>query len=1051
MSKNKITTLLPVNDYENEILENTLIEYYLTSNEIIIFDELLDVIDNNDYIEIIDKYNRNMNKSAEYLKKFFVVLNDKLSLNEDKKIPIEDKFLKKIMEFNNGDLFPINLGPIKVSNNNGKIVLSHKNQDIVNFTSNFDITILENNLITFFNKYYLNINKKTISNSSFKFVFGESDQTSYDYLAATKKLLDRIEIKNSFIEFSKNMNKTLEKIENNQHMKDIITNIFGKGRATIREELKDSIIVTRNSNGIETIGLEKTDTNLITDQIAINQINEKNKIIENFSKAFTKNINISKMEVDKETSIIELTNLLNILEKQKIELGYDVILKIRKLGNYNASGLEIQKNDGTILVAIDQRKPFSLIHEFGHVIYENKFIKNEEFTIFAEQLTNILKSKMSNIPLEKKEYYYKPTEIFARASEIAYMLNLMNYHDLVKEDSFSEKPFFTKEILEKIKNKEFETNGLIKEFEHYFTPENKGIYFNLEKLSIQELTTIYIYLQDNFKYVSDVNNNKEFTKKDLEGKTFNITVSEQISKLINQPKKEDKNAVMFKFEKNNKGIDVNNNFYKPIVEILEKLYKNLYGDLHNGNDVCFNQYVAELDIRNLKNSLFYKLITSDNDIEMYTNSSEFVSNVKNYYIDAMDERKGRNLLSAIEYNKFKDDVEKLNLLKVEEQTKFSDKIINVTRKTDDLYNKIKKIENLKGEIYNLETNTKENKLINSSYGFGSIMKIENLLFEINDCNEKNDLLSVFKTLDRTNRNLDENKSKEILSTIPSLLNVIEKEINEYKKESVKTFENFKTETNSNYFEILSEYNKSYKTDREMNNELEKVGRNNTLYIRNTYQNLLNLKKSMLNLNKLIEKHVKLGTFFTQKERINLNNFINKIEDIEKTVFPYETKEVNKKELFSGKPKEIFTYENLFGKNTRNYFNVLFDGASYTRNIMNTQLTFLTPDITITPYFIETSLLRDNKQSKDEIMTKDKKTDSVNYLIKNYDKLLKEFKKEIKNNIEIYIKENGKNPEDKKNMESYFKKLSENILIPFERVENSLKSKEIELNKNEIDR
>jgi len=1064
MAKNKITTLLPVGDYEKTILENSLIDYYLTSNNLVIFDDLLDVIDTNDYIEIIQKYDSNMKKSVEYLSKFFVVLNDKIELGETRKDPITDEFLLQIMKNNHGVIFPLLMGSVMVNYNQG-IELSSttkyflepngtKRFEIVKFHNNFDITILEKSLKNYLNSYYLNI--PNISDTHFKFVFGETEQSANEYLNAFKKLLERIKIKDAFIKFSEEMNKTLEKIEANHHLKDMVTMILGKGRATIRDTLKDSIVIKKNSNGFESIGLEKTSLDGITDSIALQQLKEKNAVIDRFNKVFLANTFIDEIEVDKEISIVALTDTLSILERQKIHLDQSINLKIRKLGNYNASGLEIQMSDGSILVAIDQRKPYSLLHEIGHVIYENKYAKDEELKTYSDQLINLLKQKMSDIPEKKKEYFYKPTEIFARTTEVAYMLNLMGYYDMVKENPYSEKKFFTPEMMKKIKNLEYDTNGLIKKFMTYFDSDEhnvntKGIYFNLQDMTIQELTTMYVFLQDNFKYVYDANVKKEIDKKQLDEKVFETTIKEQISTLVNKPKVESAKTVMLKFERNAKNIDVNANFYVPFVDKVNSLYKLVIKDNRNGNTNEFDTKDGKEVIKSLKETLFYKLIVNDKDINLYTNTSEFLSNIKQHYSEGIQSRKIRNLSGSLDYLSLKTQIEKLEeKQKIDLSDKYKNGLIVLVKNGYYVYGKQDTA--MRDFLLDLKIMTENVKLYNGitislERAHGSYLKMENIIKNnpelFKNLVKEKPLSEVLELLNKVKDYTRESRITSMFFEEEDRDNFVEKATETYKileenheknfAYQMKELKDSETRNGLIYFDCERELVKLKKDLIEFKLEFEKEGRNSTNYARKIQNNFIYMKPILEELAKMAENNRSVSPFFSEKEIKMIKSFYGEIKELQKEIFPRSRTFDVKKE--SDDLKQTFTYENMFGTKIKNYFSVMFNTGAYAYNkpSFSNELQYLRNDNVISPVELERLLTSTNKSLRFE---EKKRQKVINYLGKNYSKMfkqfVKEYEKEEKGMMEFFEKKY-----DKELTKTYFESLKTNVFEPFSKFEKTL--------------
>jgi len=123
---------------------------------------------------------------------------------------------------------------------------------------------------------------------------------------------------------------------------------------------------------------------------------------------------ISSVEIDADASIEKMVNLVNQIEKFSINSKERFTLKARKLGNYKARGLYMRNS---CVVAEDIRDTSAILHEIGHHIHLTDFEEDK----FVNYLINKLSQKiqLEEEQLSKSSYYYEPTEIVARACEIA--------------------------------------------------------------------------------------------------------------------------------------------------------------------------------------------------------------------------------------------------------------------------------------------------------------------------------------------------------------------------------------------------------------------------------------------------------------------------------------------------------------------------------------------------------------------------------------------------------------------------------------------------------
>ncbi len=138
---------------------------------------------------------------------------------------------------------------------------------------------------------------------------------------------------------------------------------------------------------------------------------------------------ISSVEIDCDASIEKMIKLVNQIEKFSINSKEKFTLKARKLGNYKARGLYLRNS---CVVAEDIRDTSAILHEIGHHIHLSDFEEDK----FVNYLINKLSQKiqLEEEQLSKSSYYYEPTEIVARACEIAGLFAMEAGLFTIKED-----------------------------------------------------------------------------------------------------------------------------------------------------------------------------------------------------------------------------------------------------------------------------------------------------------------------------------------------------------------------------------------------------------------------------------------------------------------------------------------------------------------------------------------------------------------------------------------------------------------------------------------
>ncbi|MCY9861333.1 hypothetical protein OTK49_02230 [Vibrio coralliirubri] len=140
---------------------------------------------------------------------------------------------------------------------------------------------------------------------------------------------------------------------------------------------------------------------------------------------------IAAVEIDQDAdleSMIDVITKLNGIKPNMSSEGKEIILKARKLGNYNANGLFM---NGANILAVDLKSPSSIAHELTHAVdFNNKEIAGSRArAVMVSELrkkidTSILHENMST---SKASYYLRDTEIIARMGEIGYLLNAFNF------------------------------------------------------------------------------------------------------------------------------------------------------------------------------------------------------------------------------------------------------------------------------------------------------------------------------------------------------------------------------------------------------------------------------------------------------------------------------------------------------------------------------------------------------------------------------------------------------------------------------------------------
>ena len=205
-----------------------------------------------------------------------------------------------------------------------------------------------------------------------------------------------------------------------------------------------------------------------------------------------KNNYISSIELDPDTNLKSVIDILQKTEDLKMNIPEQFCLKCRKLGNYNANGLYLPRQH---IAAVDISNPSALIHELTHAAD----ISNPELNghKLREELINKFKKRIDINDLSVKNklsYFLNPDEVIARLGELSYILNKNNYQG----ESMSD-------FIAKVKLNEGEYNSdflnIAKPIDEYLRRSN--VYFNFETMKKEDLIEIKEYFKSYFGVNND--------------------------------------------------------------------------------------------------------------------------------------------------------------------------------------------------------------------------------------------------------------------------------------------------------------------------------------------------------------------------------------------------------------------------------------------------------------------------------------------------------------------------------------------------------------------
>lgn len=180
--------------------------------------------------------------------------------------------------------------------------------------------------------------------------------------------------------------------------------------------------------------------------------------------AFLKEFNMLELDETVDTTLFKKLEKEYVILKNSLKLDNilegEIDLRFRLLGQHKAAGIYYPGK----CICVDLKYPSSFIHELAHHIdykfgsYGLKLSNNKNFRelsreykrLYLDHVDSIEDSGVKKYLLNKKSYYFTPTEIFARCFEL-YMTSLKSLKSSFAEESFDVGKGYP-ELTEKFKN-----------------------------------------------------------------------------------------------------------------------------------------------------------------------------------------------------------------------------------------------------------------------------------------------------------------------------------------------------------------------------------------------------------------------------------------------------------------------------------------------------------------------------------------------------------------------------------------------------------------------
>ncbi|MBX9838336.1 MAG: hypothetical protein K2X69_08485 [Silvanigrellaceae bacterium] len=453
-------TLVAISRYSNKVLK--LATYMSQSEQPMLLDNVYMIDNNTSQKEALESFQKDFDKTVDLIEKSHQLLSTVRADGIVEQLDNNEKNLKEIFEDKyNQNTFEITLSSITI-NLKRDIEKDEIRNSIIKSVLGIDYPTFKD-FIKSVDKIY-KLDERNL----------ETEEDAVEYLSsiAYREKYDEIinKIKNIAGEFS-SYRKNLG-LEN----RNLIDNEITFTRSMIDSVIKNSTYITKES--IEQIASpHKKNMSLV---------NELHKVIKN-------NNYINAIELDQDTNLKSVLDVLLKTTDLKLNLKELFTLKCRKLGNYNANGLYLPNMH---IAAVDITNPSALIHELTHAVdisnpeLYNHVLREEIVTKYKQRIN------LADIVVQSRvNYFLDHDEIIARLGELSYLLNKTDFKINDTIDDFIEKA--------RINDKDYNSDylNIAKPIDEYLRKSN--IYFNFDKMKPEDLLEIKEYFKSYFGINND--------------------------------------------------------------------------------------------------------------------------------------------------------------------------------------------------------------------------------------------------------------------------------------------------------------------------------------------------------------------------------------------------------------------------------------------------------------------------------------------------------------------------------------------------------------------
>lgn len=453
-------TLVAISRYSNKVLK--LATYMSQSEQPMLLDNVYMIDNNTSQKEALESFQKDFDKTVDLIEKSHQLLSTVRADGIVEQLDNNEKNLKEIFEDKyNQNSFEITLSSITI-NLKRDIEKDQIRNSIIKSVLGIDYPTFKDFIKSVDKIYKLDERNLETEEDAVEYLSSIAYREKYD------EIIQKIKsIAGEFSSYRKNLG-----LEN----RNLIDNEITFTRSMIDSVIKNSTYITKES--IEQIASpHKKNMSLV---------NELHKVIKN-------NNYINAIELDQDTNLKSVLDVLLKTTDLKLNLKELFTLKCRKLGNYNANGLYLPNMH---IAAVDITNPSALIHELTHAVD----ISNPELYghVLREEIVTKYKQRinLADIAVQSRvNYFLDHDEIIARLGELSYLLNKTDFKINDTVENFIEKA--------RINDKDYNSDylNIAKPIDEYLRKSN--IYFNFDKMKPEDLFEIKEYFKSYFGINND--------------------------------------------------------------------------------------------------------------------------------------------------------------------------------------------------------------------------------------------------------------------------------------------------------------------------------------------------------------------------------------------------------------------------------------------------------------------------------------------------------------------------------------------------------------------